>query len=117
MPDAAAARPPLSRALRETAVTALLAFGLFLPLIRFVAVQTFTNELVLQTRWPLLAVIVAVLAVLRFLHVFIVAPLMAERAVRMPRAMPTALPSALRSWTMPAVLGFVIVYPLLVMLI
>jgi branched-chain amino acid transport system permease protein len=112
MPDAAAARPHLSRALRETAVTALLAFGLFLPLIGFVTVQNISNELVLETRWPLLAVIVAILAALRFLHVFVVAPLMAERALRMPRAMP-----ALPSWTMPAVVGFVIVYPVLVMLI
>ena len=96
MPDAVAARPPLSRALRETAVTALLAFGLFLPLIGFVTVQNISNELVLQTRWPLLAAIVAILAGLRFLHVFIVAPHMAERALRMPRAMPTALPPALR---------------------
>src|SRR5215467_9688617 len=112
MPDAVAARPPLSRALRETAVTALLAFGLFLPLIGFVTVQNISNELVLQTRWPLLAAIVAILAGLRFLHVFIVAPHMAERALRMPRAMPTTLPS----WTMPAVIGFVIVYPVLAML-
>jgi branched-chain amino acid transport system permease protein len=113
MPDAAAVRPPLSRALRETAVTALLAFGLFLPLIGFVTVQNISNELVLETRWPLLAVIVAILAALRFLHIFVVAPLMAERALQTPRAMPTALPS----WTMPAVIGFVIVYPVLVMLI
>jgi len=112
MPDAVAARPPLSRALRETAFTALLAFGLFLPLIGFVTVQNISNELVLQTRWPLLAAIVAILAGLRFLHVFIVAPHMAERALRMPRAMPTTLPS----WTMPAVIGFVIVYPVLAML-
>jgi branched-chain amino acid transport system permease protein len=117
MPDAAAARPPLFRALRETAVTALLAFGLFLPLIGFNTVQNISNELVLETRWPLLIAIVAILASLRFLQVFVVAPLMAERALQLPRATPIVLPSALRSWTMPAVIGFLIVYPLLAMLI
>ena len=80
MPDAAAARPNLIRALRETAVTALLAFGLFLPLIGFNTVQNIRNELVLETRWPLLFAFVAILAGLRFLHIVVVAPVMAERA-------------------------------------
>jgi len=113
MPDADAARPPLLRALRETALTALLAFGLFLPLIGFNTFQNIRNELVLETRWRLLAVIVALLAGLRFLHVFVVRPLIAQRTLQMPRIMPAVLPS----WVMPAVLGFVIVYPLLAMLI
>src|SRR5499426_2257419 len=113
MPDAAAARPPLLRALRETALTALLAFGLFLPLIGFNTFQNIRNELVLESRWRLLAAVVVLLAVLRFLQVFVVAPLIAQRTLQAPRIMPAALPS----WIMPAVLGFVIVYPLLAMLI
>src|SRR5215475_9426432 len=107
MPDAAAARPPLLRALRDTALTALLAFGLFLPLIGFNTVQNIRNELILETRWPLLAAIVVILASVRFLHVFVVAPFMAERTRQGQRIMPAALPAALPSWTMPAVLGFV----------
>jgi branched-chain amino acid transport system permease protein len=113
MPDAAAARPPLLRALRDTALTALLAFGLFLPLIGFNTFQNIRNELVLESRWRLLAAVVLLLAVLRFLQVFVVAPLIAQRSLQAPRIMPAALPS----WIMPAVLGFVIVYPLLAMLI
>jgi branched-chain amino acid transport system permease protein len=114
MPDEAAARPSLLRALRETAVTALVAFGLFLPLIGFNTVQNIRNELVLETRWPLLLAIVAIIAGVRFLHLVVLAPLMAERARTASRpASPTTLPS----WTMPAVIGFVLVYPLLAMLI
>jgi len=114
MPDEAAARPNLLRALRETAITALLAFGLFLPLIGFNTVQNIRNELVLETRWLLLLAIVAIIAGLRFLHLVVVAPLRAERArTRSRPASPTTLPS----WTMPAVIGFVLVYPLLAMLI
>jgi len=118
MPDEAAARPNLIRALRETAVTALLAFGLFLPLIGFNTVQNIRNELVLETRWPLLFTFVAILAGLRFLYLVVVAPLMAERAraPSRPAALAT-LPTTLPSWTMPAVIGFILVYPLLAMLI
>jgi len=110
MPDEAAARPNLLRALRETAITALLAFGLFLPLIGFNTVQNIRNELVLETRWPLLFAIVAIIAGLRLLHLA-VAPLVAERAPTPSR------PATLPSWAMPAVIGFVLVYPLLAMLI
>jgi branched-chain amino acid transport system permease protein len=117
MPDEAAARPNLIRALRETAVTALLAFGLFLPLIGFNTVQNIRNELVLETRWPLLFTFVAILAGLRFLHLVVVAPLMAERARTASRPASTTLPTTLPSWTMPAVIGFVLIYPLLAMLI
>src|SRR5262249_14807725 len=114
MPDEAAAQPNLLRAVRETAVTALLAFGLFLPLIGFNPVQNIRNELVLETRWPLLFSFVAILAGLRFLQLVVVAPMLAERA--RTRSHPT-LPTTLPSWTMPAVIGFVLVYPLLAMLI
>jgi branched-chain amino acid transport system permease protein len=118
MPDEAAARPNLLRALRDTAVTALLAFGLFLPLIGFNTVQNIRNELVLETRWPLLLAFIAILAGLRFLHLVVVAPLMAERARAPSRpASPATLPTTLPSWAMPAVIGFVLVYPLLAMLI
>jgi len=115
MPDeAAAARPNLLRALRETAVTALLAFGLFLPLIGFNTVQNIRNELVLETRWPLLFTFVAILAGLRFIYLVVAAPMLAERARTASRP---ASPATLPSWAIPAVIGFVLVYPLLAMLI
>ncbi len=54
-----AARPDRMRALRAASFTALLAFGLFLPLIAFQAGHDIRNELVLETRWPLFAAFVA----------------------------------------------------------
>src|SRR3954469_25969220 len=62
-----ASRVDLVRALREAAITALIAFGLFLPLIGFNTVQNIHNELVLETRWLLLAVLVAIVAIGRLL--------------------------------------------------
>src|SRR3954468_2582828 len=93
-----AAATDLAGALRQTAVTALLAFGLFLPLIGFNTVQNIRNELVLETRWPLLFSFVAIVAGLRFLHLVVIAPLMAERA--RTRARPAA-PVTFPSWAMP----------------
>ena len=58
--EAPASRPDFVRALRAAAFTALIAFGLFLPLIAFRAVHDIRNELVLETRWPLFASFVAI---------------------------------------------------------
>src|SRR5215470_18073846 len=58
-PTNLAARPDLMRALRAACFTALIAAGLFLPLIAFRATHDIRNELVLETRWPLFAVFVA----------------------------------------------------------
>ena len=55
-----APRPDFLRALRAAAFTALIAFGLFLPLIAFKAIHDIRNELVLETRWPLFASFVAI---------------------------------------------------------
>src|SRR6059036_2187342 len=110
-----ASRVDILRALRAAALAGLLAFGLFLPLIGFNTVQNIRNELVLETRWPLLLAIVAIIAGVRFLYLVVVAPLMAERARASSR--PALLPTTLPTWAMPAVIGFVLVYPLLAMLI
>jgi branched-chain amino acid transport system permease protein len=70
MPDGSkdsAARTDLPAALRKAAFTALIAFGLFLPLIGFQTVTNIRNELTLDTRWPLLATLVAIATIGRFI--------------------------------------------------
>ena len=52
-------RVELARALRDAGFTALLTFGLLLPLIGFQTITDFHNNLVLNTRWPLLFAFVA----------------------------------------------------------
>jgi branched-chain amino acid transport system permease protein len=61
----AAAPVDIARALRLTAWTALIALVLLLPLIGFNTVQNIHNELVLETRWPLLGTMVAIVAAIR----------------------------------------------------
>jgi branched-chain amino acid transport system permease protein len=106
-----ASRVDIVRALRETAITALLAFGLLLPLIGFDTVQNIHNELVLETRWPLLAALVAVIAGGRFLHALLIGPWLARRAARPKRAELAAGRGRLARWLIPFALGFAIVYP------
>src|SRR2546430_988899 len=77
-----ASRVDLARALRQTAITALIAFGLLLPLIGFNTVQNIRNEIVLEARWPLLAALVAIIAAGRFVHAIFIAPTLARRALR-----------------------------------
>jgi branched-chain amino acid transport system permease protein len=112
-----ASRVDLARALRQTAITALIALGLLLPLIGFNTVQNIHNELVLVTRWPLLAALVAIIAAGRFLHAIFIEPALARRALR-PRqedAERTATRARRVRWLTPFTLGFALLYPALVL--
>src|SRR5215211_3605913 len=118
MPDAAitpALGVDVVRALRSAALAGLIAFGLFLPLIGFQTVQNMSNQLVLETRWPLLFALVAIIAGLRFLQDLVITPWLERRAARV-RPGPTdaaGLRAQLARWLPPFALGFVIVYPIL----
>jgi branched-chain amino acid transport system permease protein len=110
-------RVDVVRALRDAGWTALLAFGLFLPLIGFVTVQNINRELVLDTRFRLLAVFVAVIAGGRFAYALLIAPLIARAALAPAPAAPSALRTALARWFAPFAIGFVIAYPVIVLAI
>jgi branched-chain amino acid transport system permease protein len=64
----ASERRGLIRACRDAAIAALIACGLLLPLIGFNTVLNIHNELVLETRWPMLEVMVAIIAGGRFIY-------------------------------------------------
>jgi branched-chain amino acid transport system permease protein len=100
-------------ALKQAAIAGLLALGLFLPLIGFVTVQNIRNELVLETRWSLLAAFVGIIAAGRFLHCLLVAPWLAMRASRphWVRPLVSAGRGPLARWIVPFTLGFAIMYP------
>src|SRR5712691_12255902 len=103
-----AASPDVVRALRAAALTGLIAFGLFLPLIGFITVQNIRNELILETRWPLLLTLVALIAGMRFLHALVIAPWLERRAARprVDQAIP-AWRAMIARWATPFALGFV----------
>jgi branched-chain amino acid transport system permease protein len=110
------ARVDLPRALRDAGWTALLAFGLFLPLIGFVTVQNMSRELVLDTRFGLLAIFVAIVFGGRLVYSLAIAPLMARAALK-PAAAPSGLRRLVVKWFTPFAIGFVIAYPAIVLAI
>src|SRR6476661_781320 len=111
------ASPPASRvdiagALRQAAITVVIAFGLLLPLIGFNTVQNIRNELVLETRWLLLFALVAAVTAIRFVQVYAISPWLARQ-----EALRFDVPAPVERWAKPAVLTFIFVYPLLAILI
>ena len=110
-------RVEVVRALRDAGWTALLAFGLFLPLIGFVTVQNMDRQLVLDTRFGLLAAFVAIVALGRLAYSLMIAPLIARAALAPAPAAPSRLRTALARWFTPFAIGFVIAYPVIVLMI
>jgi len=103
-------------ALRDAAFTGLIAFGLFLPLIGFETVTNIRDELILTTRWPLLFAVVAITAAGRFAYSFALAPWLARRAAQPTKPAPPAWRFYLGKWFTPFAIGFVIAYPVIVIL-
>jgi branched-chain amino acid transport system permease protein len=107
-------RVDVARALRDAGVTALLAFGLFLPLIGFQTITDIRNNLILTTRWPMLFTIVAVVGIGRLVYSLVVEPWLQQRTMRRVTATPPPWRTALGKWFTPFAIGFVIAYPVIV---
>jgi branched-chain amino acid transport system permease protein len=110
----AAPRLSLMAALRETALTALIAFALFTPLVGFQTIADFRNELVLETRGTLLFALVGFIAAGRLGFILAIDPLMRRRALRPARA-EGPWRAAVSRYVVPFAIGIVIAYPALVM--
>jgi branched-chain amino acid transport system permease protein len=102
------------RALRDAGFTALLAFGLFLPLIGFETVTDIRNNLVLTTRWPLLFAIVVVVGAGRLAFSLLLEPWLKQRTLRPVMAVPSGWRAAVGKRFAPFAIGFVIAYPAIV---
>jgi branched-chain amino acid transport system permease protein len=107
-------RVDITGALRDAGFTALVAFGLFLPLIGFLTGVDGSNQLVLTTRWPLLFAVVAVVAACRLLYCFAITPWLARRAQQPVRTTPSAWRAIVAHWFVPFGIAFLIVYPVIV---
>ena len=76
------ARVDVSAALKSAALTAIISFFLFLPLIGFKTVQNMRNELELETRFPLLLAMVALITAAKLLGSLVIEPWRERRAAR-----------------------------------
>jgi branched-chain amino acid transport system permease protein len=111
---APAAGVDFARAGKDALFAGLLALGLFLPLIGFKTVTNIRNELILETRFGLLAIFIAVMVAASLVNSFVIAPWRARRAVR-ERAPVSRLAAVLTKYFAPFALGFVLIYPALVL--
>jgi len=103
-----------ARAFREAGITALLAFGLFLPLIGFQTVTNIRNELILNTRWSLLFAIVGIVACGRLFYSLVVAPWLEARRLRPVAATASAWRGFVGKWFVPFAIGFAVAYPMII---
>ncbi|MEA2880159.1 MAG: branched-chain amino acid transport system permease protein [Hyphomicrobiales bacterium] len=112
-----APRVEVGKALKDAAITAAISFALLLPLIGFKTVQNMRNELELETRIPLLLAIVAVITAARLFGMLVIAPWRERRALRpgAENARLTAVKTAFATWFTPFAMGFVVVYPIIIM--
>src|SRR5215475_1253242 len=112
--DASGTRVDTARALKDAGATALLAFGLFLPLVGFQTTTDIRNDLILTTRWPLLFGVVAVAGAGRLAYAVVVEPWLRQRAFRTP-APTAAWRQHVSKWFVPFAIGFVVAYPAIVL--
>jgi branched-chain amino acid transport system permease protein len=112
-------RPNFAGALKDGAITAAIAFALLLPLIGFKTVQNMRNELELETRFPLLLTIVAIITAARLFGLLVIEPRRERRALHppAPNAALTSVKSAFANYFTPFAMGFVVIYPILVLLL
>ncbi len=110
----ALSRVEFARALRDACITGFIALVLFLPLIGFQTAQNGRNELVLLTRWPLLGAVVAIVVAARLFYALVMMPWLARRAMRPVAAAPSLWRARFGKWFVPFAIGFVIVYPVVV---
>ncbi len=109
-----AADTDFGHAFKDAGISAAIAFGLFLPLIGFRAMQDIRNEIVLETRFRLLFVFVAIVAVGRLFYNLVIAPWLSRRRERVAarpvaaRAEGSAALARIMRWS---AIGFVLVYP------
>lgn len=103
------------RAVKDAAIWAAVALGIFVPLIGLQAVQDIRGELRLDTRWPLVAVLVAMVVAGSLLNSLLITPWHERRARRVPRAGAAVgrFAAAFGRWFPPFAIGFVIVFPFL----
>jgi branched-chain amino acid transport system permease protein len=113
-----APRADVGRALKDAIITALISFALLLPLIGFKTVQNMRNELELETRFPLLLAIVAVITAAKLLGSLVIQPWRERRALSPQAEHPrlTVAKHAFTNWFTPFAMGFVAVYPVLILL-
>ena len=110
---------PVQRAVREALYAGVIAFGLFFLLIGVKTDQNIRNELILVQRWGLLAIVVGLVMIGRFLMVAYLHPYIdAKKAAqaKAPPAVETEKSLFWKHWVKIAI-GALILYPVVIVLL
>ncbi len=104
------------KAVKDATIAGLVAFGILLPLIGFKTVQNMRNELVLETRPLLLAVLVGLVVLISLFVSLLWRPWVAHRSTSANKASlrGAAVRATLARWFTPFALGVAIAYPVIV---
>ena len=107
----------LALALKEAFFAGIIALAMFGPLIGIETVQNINNQLVYQTRWGMLAIVVAIVAVGRFLLALFIRPYLRSR--RRPDLVEIATKpsrfSGFQVYALPVLLLVIIAYPFIIL--
>ncbi len=104
-------------AVKDAILAGVIALGIFGPLVGLKSEQNMRNELVLTTRWGLVAIIVGIVIVGRFLLTTVIWPTLRARKMRdkpAPTAAQIARRSAIAKWFPSTSLVFLFLYPAIV---
>ncbi|MGZ3410001.1 MAG: high-affinity branched-chain amino acid ABC transporter permease LivM [Xanthobacteraceae bacterium] len=112
--EAPTPHPDIGRATKDALIAGALAFALFLPLIGFKTAQNIRNELILETRFGFLAILVAIITAGAFFNSLVLTPWRAHRARMAQLRAPSRAAAVISKYFAPFAIGFVIVYPALV---
>ncbi|MCO5064586.1 MAG: high-affinity branched-chain amino acid ABC transporter permease LivM [Rhizobiaceae bacterium] len=103
-------------AIREALYAGLLSFGLFFLLIGLETTQNISNELILVQRWGLLAVVVALVMVVRFVFVAFILPAAARRKAQKAATVTEEEPGYIRRNFSKLAIIFLLLFPILSLL-
>ena len=104
-------------AARDAILAGVIALGIFGPLVGLKTEQNMQNELIITTRWGMVAVIVGIVIVGRFLLTTVIWPAMARGKIKdkpPQSAGEVALRARLARWFAPTGLVFLFLYPAIV---
>jgi branched-chain amino acid transport system permease protein len=115
---AEATGPDFATALREAFYAGLISFGLFFLFIGLRTDQNMSNELILVQRWGLLAILVALVMVVRFVFVAFVLPEVARRkAEKAKQSVVATEPSFVRQNFTKLGIAFLLIFPPLMVIL
>jgi branched-chain amino acid transport system permease protein len=110
---AKAASVDLLSALKDAALAALVVFGLCVPIVALRTDQNMNNELVLEPRWGLVAILCAITFVGRLLLTFFVWS--RPKRVKATSVEKTAFGQFVANWGLPIGIGVIVAYPMAVL--